>query len=59
MMQKAVVIDLQEFRQRREAQRRQQAKAATQFVPMMPVMMWYPVQWMWVWPSPVPASATA
>ncbi len=57
-MQKATVIDFQEFRRRREAQQRQQTQTA-QFVPMMPVMMWYPIQWVWTWPAMPARQASA
>jgi len=57
-MAKAAVIDFQEFRQRREAQRREQAQN-TYVGFMMPVYVWYPVQWVWVWPYPNSESVTA
>lgn len=57
-MSKAVVIDLQEFRKRREAQRRP-AVQTTPPVAMLPVVYWYPVQWVWLWPAPVAASVSA
>ncbi|MFO1429806.1 MAG: hypothetical protein U1F76_06655 [Candidatus Competibacteraceae bacterium] len=51
-MQKATVVDLQEFRRRREAQRRQPSQ-------MMPIVMWYPIQWVWTWPVMPTSTASA
>lgn len=57
-MVKAAVIDFQEFRLRRETQRQQQVENA-HVRAMVPIIVWYPVQWVWVWPYPNVASVTA
>ena len=57
-MPQATVIDLAEFRRRREARRRQPA-AAVQAAPWAPVIIWYPVQWVWLRPLANAASVTA
>lgn len=58
-MRQATVINLEQFRRRREARRRAATVVpAAPWAPVM-IMVWYPVQWVWLCPTAKAVSVTA